>query len=144
VDIAERLYVGLVHAAAALRAVDAELGLSPSRSSTLATLRYAGPLRLGELARREGVSQPTMTQAVQAMEAAGLVVRAPAEGDGRGCVVSITPSGRALVRRARARKIALARAALDRTDGDPAGAALLAAVEALGDGLSASRPGWSP
>ena len=72
-DIAERLYVALVHASAAMRASDAELGLSPSRSSTLATLRYAGPLRLGELARREGVSQPTMTQAVQAMEAAGLV-----------------------------------------------------------------------
>jgi len=131
VDVAERLYVALVHASAALRASDAELGLSPSRSSTLATLRYAGPLRVGELARREGVSQPTMTQAVQAMEAAGVVRRSPAEGDGRGCVVSITPAGRALVRRARARKIAWVRAALDRTGGDDAGGALLAAIEAL-------------
>ena len=130
-DVAERLYVALVHASAALRASDAELGLSPSRSSTLATLRYVGPLRLGELARREGVSQPTMTQAVHAMEAAGLVARATAEGDGRGCVVSITPSGRALVRRARARKIAWVRAALARTADGVAGEALLAAVEAL-------------
>ncbi len=119
--------VALVHAAAAMRASDAELGLSPSRSSTL---RYAGPLRLGELARREGVSQPTMTRAVQAMEAAGLAERAPAEGDGRGCVVAVTPAGRALVRRARARQIAWVRAALDRADGD-ASDALLAAVEAL-------------
>jgi DNA-binding MarR family transcriptional regulator len=130
VDVAERLYVAIVQMSAALRASDAELGLSPSRSSTLATLRYAGPLRLGELARREGVSQPTMTQSVQAMEAAGLVARGPAEGDGRGCVVSITPGGRALVRRARARKVAWVRAALDRV-GDDGAAALLAAVEAL-------------
>jgi DNA-binding MarR family transcriptional regulator len=130
VDVAERLYVAIVHASTAMRASDAELGLSPSRSSTLATLRYAGPLRLGELARREGVSQPTMTQSVQAMEAAGLVARGPAEGDGRGCVVSITPEGRALVRRARARKVAWVRAALDPV-GDDGAAALLAAVEAL-------------
>jgi DNA-binding MarR family transcriptional regulator len=125
VDAAERLYVALVHAAVVLRASDAELGLSPSRSSTLATLRYAGPLRVGELARCEGVSQPTMTQAVQAMEAAGLVERAPAADDGRGCVVSITPAGRTLVRRARARKIAWVRAALDRV-GDDRRAILLA------------------
>jgi DNA-binding MarR family transcriptional regulator len=71
-----------------------------------------------------------MTQAVQAMEAAGLVERTPAEGDRRGCVVSVTPAGRALVRRARARKIAWVRAALDRAGGDAADA-LLAAVEAL-------------
>ena len=129
-EIAERLYVGLLHAAASLRAIDAELGLSPSRSSTLATLRYAGALRLGELARREGVSQPTMTQAVQAMEATGLVARAPVEGDGRGCVVTITAAGRTLVRRARARKIAWVRAALDRA-GDNGAAALLRAIEAL-------------
>ena len=129
-DVAERLYVAIVQMSAALRASDAELGLSPSRSSTLATLRYAGPLRLGELARHEGVSQPTMTQSVHAMEAAGLVARGPAEGDGRGCVVSITPSGRALVRRARARKVAWVRAALDQV-GDDGAAALLAAVEAL-------------
>jgi DNA-binding MarR family transcriptional regulator len=130
VDVAERLYVAIVQMSAALRASDADLGLSPSRSSTLATLRYAGPLRLGELARREGVSQPTMTQSVHAMEAAGLVARGPAAGDGRGCVVSITPGGRALVRRARARKVARVRAALDRV-GDDGAAALLAAVEAL-------------
>ena len=135
-EVAERLYVALAHASAALRAIDADVGLSPSRSSTLATLRYGGPLRLGELARREGVSQPTMTQAVQAMEAAGLVVRTPAQDDRRGCVVSITPDGRALVRRARARKIAWVRAALDRAVGEDGRAALLAAVEALDAGGS--------
>ena len=45
-------------------------------------------------------------------------------------VVTVTAAGRALVRRARARKIAWVRAALDRA-GDDATEALLAAVEAL-------------
>jgi DNA-binding MarR family transcriptional regulator len=88
-----------------MRALDAELGLSPARFSVLATLRYGGPQRLGELARLEGVTQPTMTQSVQRLEAEGLAIRRPDPDDGRGCVIHLTPAGRSLVRRARARKI---------------------------------------
>jgi DNA-binding MarR family transcriptional regulator len=133
VELAERLYVALQHASSSLRALDSELGVSPARFSTLTTLRYSGPQRLGELARLEGVSQPTMTQSVHGMEAEGLVRREPAPDDGRGCVVALTPQGRALVRRGRARKIAWVRDALSGID--PAGhAALLAAVEALDAG----------
>jgi DNA-binding MarR family transcriptional regulator len=106
VDVAEQLYLALQHGATRLRQLDEELGLSPARFSVLATLRFAGSQRLGELARRESVAQPTMTQSVRGLEAAGLVVRRPAPGDGRGRVVELTARGRALVRRARARKIA--------------------------------------
>ena len=104
--MAEQVYAALVHAAARLRKLDEEIGLSPARFSVLATLRYQGPQRLGELARSEGVSQPTMTQSVHGLEDADLVVRVQDPHDGRGCVVRLTPKGRALVRRARARKIA--------------------------------------
>jgi DNA-binding MarR family transcriptional regulator len=100
------VYAALVHASARLRKLDEEIGLSPARFSVLATLRYQGPQRLGELARSEGVSQPTMTQSVHGLEDADLVVREQDPHDGRGCVVRLTPKGRALVRRARARKIA--------------------------------------
>jgi DNA-binding MarR family transcriptional regulator len=106
VDTAEQVYAALVHASAGLRKLDEEIGLSPARFSALASLRYRGPQRLGELARNEGVSQPTMTQSVQGLETADLVVRVQDPHDGRGCVVRLTPKGRALVRRARARKIA--------------------------------------
>lgn len=105
-DVAEQLYLALQHGAAQLRRLDEDLGLSPARFSVLATLRFEGSQRLGVLARREGVAQPTMTQLVRGLEAAGLVVRRPAPSDGRGCVVVLTAGGRALVRRARARKIA--------------------------------------
>ena len=102
---APALYLAIVHASGRMRRLDEELGLSPARFSVLATLRYDGPQRIGELARREGVAQPTMTQSVQGLEAAGLVVRRPDPADGRSHVIELTPSGRALVRRARARKI---------------------------------------
>jgi DNA-binding MarR family transcriptional regulator len=105
VDAAEQLYVALQHTAAKLRALDQELGLSPARFSVLATLRFHGPQRLGDLARLEGVAQPTMTQTVRGLESAGLARRGPAPDDRRGRIVELTPQGRALVRRARARKI---------------------------------------
>jgi DNA-binding MarR family transcriptional regulator len=111
---------------------DQELGLSGARFSLLATLRYDGPQRIGELARREGVSQPTITQCVRGLEAAGLVVRRCHPNDGRGSVVELAPAGRALVRRARARKIAWVADALgDLTDSQLA--AVARAAVALDD-----------
>jgi DNA-binding MarR family transcriptional regulator len=105
-DASEQLYLALQHAARRFRALDEDLGLSTARFAILATLRYHGPQRIGQLARAEGVSQPTMTQSVQGLEAAGLVVRRATPEDGRGWAVELTPAGRALVRRARVRKIA--------------------------------------
>lgn len=102
---AEQLYLAIQHSARHLASLDAELGLSPARFSVLATLRYEGPQRLGDLARREGVAQPTMTKLVAGLERDCLVVRSADGGDRRGVIVDLTPDGRALVRRARARKI---------------------------------------
>ena len=102
---AEQLYLAIQHSARHFRLLDAELGLSPARFSLLATLRYEGPGRLGDLARREGVAQPTMTKLVAGLERDRLVVRRPDGGDHRGVIVDLTADGRALVRRARARKI---------------------------------------
>jgi DNA-binding MarR family transcriptional regulator len=112
VDAGEQLYVALQHAARRLRELDEELGLSPIRFAVLARLRYDGPQRIGELARGEGVAQPTITQVVQGMEKLDLVARRPDREDRRGCVVELTSHGRAVVRRARARKIAWVDAAL--------------------------------
>jgi DNA-binding MarR family transcriptional regulator len=129
-DASEQFYVALQHAARRFRAMDEELGLSTARFAILATLRYEGPQRIGQLARAEGVSQPTMTQSVQGLEAAGLVVRRVTPEDGRGCAVELTPAGRALVRRARARKIAWLDQLLRDLPDDQKGALKLAA-EAL-------------
>jgi DNA-binding MarR family transcriptional regulator len=79
--------------------------VSSARFSVLATLRYGGACRLGDLARLEGVAQPTMTKLVTGLEREGLVARRTDGRDRRGVIVALTPAGRALVRRARARKI---------------------------------------
>jgi DNA-binding MarR family transcriptional regulator len=102
---AEQLYLAIQHSARHFRLLDAELGLSPARFSVLATLRYEGAHRLGDLARREGVAQPTMTKLVAGLERDRLVIRLADSGDHRGVIIDLTPDGRALVRRARARKI---------------------------------------
>lgn len=79
-------------------------GLSTAASSTLARLGREGPLRLTELARSEGVSQPSMTQLVTRLERDGLVRRAADRSDGRGVLVEVTDAGRALSRTRRAER----------------------------------------
>ncbi|MFQ3555594.1 MarR family transcriptional regulator [Streptomyces gramineus] len=79
-------------------------GLSTAASSTLARLGREGPLRLTELARAEGVSQPGMTQLVGRLERAGLVTRGADRTDGRGVLVEITPTGLAVFRQRRAER----------------------------------------
>jgi len=102
---AEQLYLAIQHSARRLQLLDAELGLSPARFSVLATLRYEGAQRLGDLARREGVAQPTMSKLVAGLERDRLIVRRADGDDHRAVIVDLTADGRALVRRARARKI---------------------------------------
>lgn len=102
---ADQLYLAIQHSARHFQHLDAELGLSPARFSVLAALRYGGAQRLGDLARREGVAQPTMTKLVAGLERDRLVVRRADSGDLRGTIVELTADGRALVRRARTRKI---------------------------------------
>jgi DNA-binding MarR family transcriptional regulator len=108
----EQLYISLTHAGRQLRALDDELGLSPARFSLLATLRYRGPQNVSMLAELEGISQPTATKLVNGLERDGLVLRAADPADGRGRLVRLTPAGRALIRRARARKIAYVESAI--------------------------------
>lgn len=76
-------------------------GLSLTAASTLSTLDAGGPLRLTELAAREGVTQPAMTQLVTRLERDALAVRRPSPQDGRVVLVDITTAGRDLLRHRR-------------------------------------------
>jgi DNA-binding MarR family transcriptional regulator len=53
-------------------------------------------LRMGELARRSGLSKQAMTSLVRSVEQAGLVAREPDSGDGRAYRVSLTSRGQEL------------------------------------------------
>ena len=77
-------------------------GLSMTPASTLASLERLGPQRLTQLAAREGVTQPAMTQLISRLEDSGLVHREASQEDGRVVLVVITDDGRAMIARRRA------------------------------------------
>ncbi|HEY6797845.1 MAG TPA: MarR family transcriptional regulator [Kineosporiaceae bacterium] len=82
--------------------------VGPGSLAALATLSRCGPMRLGDLAAREGVAPPTLTRMVAAMEEAGLVTRCPDERDRRAVLVSATaPGARVVTDSARARAAVL-------------------------------------
>jgi DNA-binding MarR family transcriptional regulator len=132
-DPAARLYVVIGRLVRLLRRTGTA-DVSPGALSALATLTGAGPLRLGDLAAREGVAAPTMTRIVASLEEAALVTRSADPQDGRAVLVAASPAGAALVQgESSARSSALRRrvAALSPEDR----AALVAALPVL-EGLS--------
>jgi DNA-binding MarR family transcriptional regulator len=133
-EVAARLRLAIVRTARRLRqdALGAEGVdvLSPTLSAALATIEVHGPLTPSELAERERIQRPTATRTVSRLAELGLVERTADPGDRRSALVSVTPEGRALVRRLRRRKDAfLARRLRD------ADAADLAALERAADVL---------
>jgi DNA-binding MarR family transcriptional regulator len=106
------------------------MDISLTAASTLRTLERDGPHRLSELAAKEGVTQPAMTQLVSRLERDGLARRCTDPTDGRVVVVRITDAGCELLldrREARARKLSELMSALAPEDR----AAILAALPAL-------------
>jgi DNA-binding MarR family transcriptional regulator len=70
--------------------------LTASHRIALVELGQDGPLRLNDLAHRMGVSAPTASRAVDALEALGLAARATDADDRRALSIGLTPQGRAL------------------------------------------------
>lgn len=64
-----------------------------AQGAALATLAEHGPMRMGELARREAVRMPTATAAVDVLVGHGLLRRDPDPDDRRAVQVSITDTG---------------------------------------------------
>jgi DNA-binding MarR family transcriptional regulator len=113
-------------------------GLSLTAAATLATLDRTGPCRLTELAAREGVTQPAMTQLIARLTEQGLAARAADPEDGRVVRVQLTAAGRDLI--ATRRAIRAERVSGLLTSLTPAErAALIAALPAMHT-LAAARP----
>lgn len=68
----------------------------PAYGSVLVPLFEEDGLRMGELARRSGLSKQAMTSLIRSGEAAGLVSRERDPDDGRAFCVSLTVRGEAL------------------------------------------------
>ena len=101
---ARDLNSGAIHLLRALGKVDAEAGLTTARLSALSVLVFGGPAPLGRLARIEGVTSPTMSRLVDALEEADLAAREVHPDSDRMVLVSPTDQGRALMLRAAERR----------------------------------------
>jgi DNA-binding MarR family transcriptional regulator len=69
-------------------------GMTIAQAATLETLRLEGPLRMGELGRRLGITPSTLTRNLQRLLDAGYLKREVDGEDGRGAVIALTASGR--------------------------------------------------
>jgi DNA-binding MarR family transcriptional regulator len=88
-------------------------GVTVAQSAALETLRD-GPLPLGALGRRLGVTPSTLSRNVDRLETAGLVRRRQDPGDGRSSRVSLTRKGQAAARDLERQEVAFARTVLER------------------------------
>lgn len=77
--------------------------LTMSQISALSTLERHGPVRVGDLARREQISKSSITRLVARLEETGYLERGVDPDDGRSFVVAITSNGHNLLAAARQR-----------------------------------------
>jgi DNA-binding MarR family transcriptional regulator len=101
--MAGRLRLSATRLARTLRR-QADIGLSPSQLTALATIERHGPMTLGALAEHERVAPPSITKAVAKLEEARLVTREADANDRRVARVRITAAGGALLEESRKRK----------------------------------------
>lgn len=76
--------------------------LPPSQVAVLLRLEKDGSATVSGLARSEGMRPQSMSAAIAALEAAGLVRGAPDPGDGRQTIISLTDTCRERLRTGRA------------------------------------------
>jgi DNA-binding MarR family transcriptional regulator len=110
--VADRLHSAAIHLLRRLRVEDEALGISAPRLSVLSVLVFAGPRRIGDLARVEQVEPPTMTRLVDGLVRDGLAIREADPDDARAVRVRATPTGARALRRGRARRVEHLRRAL--------------------------------
>jgi DNA-binding MarR family transcriptional regulator len=104
-QLATRLNSVAIHLLRRLQREDTRLGLSGARLSALSVLVFGGPRTLGKLADAEGVSPPSMTRLVTAMETDGLVVREKNAADGRSVIIKASAEGERILIRGREQRV---------------------------------------
>lgn len=96
---------------------NADLPIPPAQARLLAQIEELGTMRLGDLARADHCSQPTMTSQVQRLQGRGWVDRIVDPGDGRAVLVSLSDAGRTVLADVRARRTAAVAPVVQRLSG---------------------------
>jgi DNA-binding MarR family transcriptional regulator len=104
--------------------------MSLTSLATLSSLNRTGPRRITALATVQGVTQPSMTTLVTALERAGLVERRSDPDDKRVVLVALTAAGSDRVHARRRASTEVFARLIDKLPADEA-AALAAAIPAL-------------
>lgn len=118
-------------------------GMTVAQAATLEALRAAGPLRMGALSRRLGITPSTLTRNLGRLEEEDLVSRLPDAEDARSFRVALTAEGRRAAARLERLETAFARAILDLV---PAGrrSGLLEGLTALLDAVREATESCCP
>ena len=109
-DLADALHSAAIHLLRQLRTEDRASGIGPAQLSALSVLVFGGSMSLKRLAAIEQVKPPTMVRIVQGLVSEGLATSHADREDARKVRIATTPRGRALMLKARKRRVeALAR-----------------------------------
>ena len=111
--LASRLYFAAIHLVRWLRREDDPSGVGGAQLSTLSALIKLGPSTIGDLARAECVSAPTMTRLVQRLEREKFIVRRTGKSDRRQSVVAVTSRAWVMLENARRRRAEALRRAME-------------------------------
>lgn len=103
-SLAEELRPVVLRLARNLRRETEALGVTSHQVTLLWLVRNRPGLSLRELAEEEGISAPSLSGHVDRLEAAGLLRRVRESGDRRRVELELTTTGRALLKRVRARR----------------------------------------
>jgi DNA-binding MarR family transcriptional regulator len=116
--VAGRLNSAAIHLLRLVRAQDRTAPIGPGQLSALSVLVYGGPATVGQLARSEQVSSPTMSGLVRALEGQRLICRKPHPADRRSTVLKPTAAGRRVLEKARLQRIRSLTSRLEQLDGN--------------------------
>jgi DNA-binding MarR family transcriptional regulator len=133
VEVANHLRPVLLHLNRHLRRELHALGVGSSQVSLLSSISNTPGIGVAELAAREGTSAPSISNHIDRLEAAGLVIRTRrGDGDRRRVGLTNTAEGQRVLRAVRSRRTAWLAARLRDLPADQ-----LRAIDAAIDGLSA-------
>jgi DNA-binding MarR family transcriptional regulator len=104
--LANRLRPVLLHLNRQLRREVHSLGVTGGQVSLLVQIKYHPGIGIRELAALERISVPGMSKFISRLEEAGLVQRAPVEGDQRRVGLTLTPAGQKVLRSVKSKRTA--------------------------------------
>lgn len=128
--LANRLRPVLLKLNRELRREIHSLGVTGGQVGLLVQIKYRPGIGMRELASLERMSVPGMSKFIARLENAGLVRRAPVEGDQRRVGLSLTPAGHNVLRSVKSKRTAWLSARLWKLDSEEL-EAIDAAIEPL-------------